>query len=415
MKFVLPVARADIADTYEPLVDAMVSAGHEAIVVTSGCIEARCSFALHGARVVPWPEQQEKHRHAGGFVSKLHRAWTRIVYSVEQYELAKKLLGRQTVLYGFSSDADMMRPFMDVAQRIGNRVVVGQMAYLPKDARRLLEGMKATHTWRSALYHGVRRQIIRRLTGEIAYDGPRRMWGTNANVLFVADMDQAAIFREAGVRENKIVNTGTPFMDMVFWRSQAAISGQLKDEEMKSVRKPVLLVTTKAISSISTTQPSLDQESIVRGVVTALSENLPGWKLLFKLHPNENVGDYRAWLSGFPNVTVNQDMNIIDALSISSAMLSFGVSTPNYYAELLGQPHGVMRWPGMIDAGHLENFPHMPVADGPESLAALVAVLLARGSREEHGADAGLFDGKACTRMIRVLEEMERENAWPAK
>lgn len=424
MKFLLPVAREDIADTYEPLVEAMVAAGHEALVVTTAAVEARCRFVARGASVAAWPAQRtaDGTRRRHGLIGRIRRARVDIADAIGRYRLAQDLLVPGTVLYGFSTDAEMMRPFMDVADRKGNRVVVGQMAYLPADFEELLRGTESDRPgrmWRhprSFAYQRLRREIVRRATGETAYIGPRRIWGTTANVLFAADRIQADILLRAGIKADKIRTTGVPFMDMIYRRIRQATPASLRGTLGIPADGPVLLVATKDLSSLAAADAARGQAQVVQWVATTLYRALPGWRLLFKLHPSESPEAYREWLADFPGAAVNRDMNIIDALSIPSALVSFGVSSPSYYAELIGLPHCVLRWPGMIDAGHLANFPDLPVAEDPAGLAAAVTALPDRAAAGGMGGgSAEQFDGNACRRMIRVLEEMEGGDGWPAK
>lgn len=431
MNFVLPVARNDIADTYGPLVEALVAAGHEALVVTTAEVERRCHFALRGVLVTLLPQQAghaSRHDRTGGW-GKSWRTIRWIIHdlatSLRRYWLALEILRPDRVLYGYATDAELMRPFMDVATARGNRVVVGQMAFLPADAEGLVRGVRhgdagrRLSAWRDAAYAVTKRLLIRVLSGISTYSGPRRIWGLTANVLFAADSNQAAILHKLGVREDKILATGVPFMDMIYRRiedSTPARQAKLRAAIGIPSDGPVLLVATKAIGSLAVPATAHGQASVVQWVARTLTEALPGWRLLFKLHPNESAEAYRTWLAPFPAATANRDMNIMDALSISSALVSFGVSSPSYYAKLIGLPQCVVRWPGMIDAGHMANFPGIPVAEDAAGLAAAVATLLARNvTGGSTPSRAEQFDGHACRRMIRVLEEMERCNAWPAK
>lgn len=404
LSIVLPIPRYDIAEADEPLIEEFLARGHCVRIITTPDLERRYGFADRGClvSVATWTESEHFTR----------RAVAALTDMVRLYRLAADVVASDTCVIAHSNDADFIKPFVETGQHRGATVAFVQMAYFHADVAGHYVGNKA-RSWtrlsavRRAFLHA-RGRLITAITRVRVYVGPRRAWGTNADICFMADEAQARNHIAAGLPAAKFHATGAPFMDMI-WRRRLAFDLDARDTARKSmgagVRRPMLLAVTQNPEWLLPGR-AIDRRAFARDLMIAAAEALPEWDIVFKIHPVEVLEDYYAARdeSGYP-ITVIREFNIVTGLLACDLMMSLDVSSPCYYARELQVPQVIFRVEGAtINDAHLPNFSGIRLAGNHEELKHALQDLAARPTGPATSAPHSTFDGMASRRIVDALE-----------
>jgi hypothetical protein len=430
MRFVVPIPRADVAEAFTPLLEELAARKHDVVVVIPWRLEMVNRFSRLVSEVRLSEETPEGRGLAGRpavrWADRLWRSFglviTDLADRIEKTLMADRLLLPGAVLVAYSNDAVQLRPFMNVARFRRRRVATMQMTFLYANARDNIEVEQGQimaslprSTW---LYRKLARFVVGRATGVPVYDGPRRIWGSDADSLYVINDAQAKIFEEADIPREKIVVTGAPFMDMIV-RRMAGTDATSRDAFFRSIGVdpglPSLLLTTRDLSLLLRDRRPPDWREFTEGLLTTAGGAFAPGTVLVKPHPAEDMERYERLIGalGIPSLRLMpKEMNIVDALALCDAHVSVGISSPTYYAQLMGIPQVLFRFRGAVaDAGHAPNFADMPQATEWKELAASVASLRGGGLRSRTESAAGMderFDGHAAS---RIVDDMERRYA----
>lgn len=426
MKFLVPIPRPDVVEAFTPLLEEMVKRDHRVTVVTSWPLEQkyRLSGMVQEVRISdPYSKGKalwEKRVREGKatIAGKFAAALMDVADTVEKYFLASELLYDGVTLLTYSNDAVQVRPFIDVAVYRKRRIATIQMTFMYANAQNMK--IEQDRIWRSTpvinkMYGKFVQWTVAALTGVPAYFGPRRIWGTSACALYVIDEQQKAVFAKAGIPEEKIRVTGAPFLDMIYQRVKGFDDTRLLDLRRNlgiSDNSRLMLVASKNIASIVKDEHP-PQEVFVRKVANILVTEMPGWQLFFKLHPTEDLHEYQQFLKEISDsIVISKDMNIVDALMISDGMLSFGISSPCYYARLLGLPQVIYRFKGYcLDEGHLPNFADIPIAYEEDELINAVECIVKSRPNAQPSVVTKEFDGHASERIALNLEQLDKDRS----
>jgi hypothetical protein len=167
-----------------------------------------------------------------------------------------------------------------------------------------------------------------------------------------------------------------------------------------------LLVLTQNPEYLLPGQP-VDRAAFARDLMQNITSVMTGWDVVFKLHPVEVVDDYaRAREQTGARVSIVRDFNIVTALLASDAIVSVDISSPCYYARLLGVPQIIFRVRGSkLNDAHVPNFEGVPLIDTYGDLAMALRQLTAgSGLVRAVTTDEGRLDGNASRRIVQELE-----------
>jgi hypothetical protein len=403
LSIVLPLPRYDIAEADDPLIEELLKRGHRVHVVTTPDLEQRYRFIDRGCRVslVDWTESSH-------FVGRAAAAFTDML---RMYRNASRVVEAGSCVITPSNDADFFKPFVEAARARRATVAFVQMAYFHADLithyqTTLVESWSRLSWIRRAFLHA-RGRMVSALTGLPIHVGPRRGWGTNADICFMADESQARNHVVAGFPADRFRPTGVPFMDMI-WRRRASFDRAARDAARRELggdpARPTLLVVTQSPEWLLPGQ-AVDRRAFARDLMRVTTNALPGWDIVFKIHPVERLDDYRdARDAARCPIHLVREFNIVTALLACDLMMSVDISSPCYYARELGVPQVIFRVKGAtVNDAHVPNFSGVAMADDHEQLTVALQTLAAKKDSGS-GTGSGTFDGMASRRIVDELE-----------
>ena len=136
--------------------------------------------------------------------------------------------------------------------------------------------------------------------------------------------------------------------------------------------------------------------------------------ILVKPHPAESVDEYERLIGSMGDqktFLLPKDMNIVDALTLSDALISIGISSPSYYAKIIGLPQSIYRFPGKTaDAGHLPNFIGIPIASDWEEMPQVLMEMMKVMQQRKAGVEGVKVSDVRLDGMVaaRIVDDMER-------
>lgn len=273
-------------------------------------------------------------------------------------------------------------------------------------ARRYPQGVRSDENGRQVLFFRPGEYLALRRYG-LLFLAPWSYGGGTADKVSATDEAAAVTMQALGVPGSKIVVTGQCSHDTL-WRmnqDRQRIRGQLDEKYGFSSPQPLVVVALPPLSEHGLTDDRLQQSET--GFLFETMARLNGKNVLVSLHPRQQPAAYQAIAGRFGLTIATEALREI----LPAAQLFVAYSSTISWAQLLGIPSVALEYYGF---GYtlFANEPGVEPVLTRESLYSLCETCLrndkARQAMEQAMAQMparGLFDGKACMRLIHQIEE----------
>jgi hypothetical protein len=342
-------------------------------------------------------------------------AWLRFL--VRRERAARAILARvqPAVLVVPSDVSDALLPLVEAARRRRTPVVYVQGAAVfagyPDINRRNEAARRRTRQRAIRVATAIARRVLPVVGVHASVDG-KGILGTKADRALVMSESQREVHREAGVPTDRLVVTGAPFIDAL-----VELSRGFTDTDRERVRRglgvgarPIALFLTKSLFRLGwASRP--EHDACVRRVIAAVTQELPGWACVVKLHPIEAVEEYTAFVGEDPPVRVVKDGAVAELLLASDLVLSLGTSSPALAARVLRRPLVLVNLTAspMLDA-HGDLVATTRTVRSSDDLRATLAAVRTDGraldALRAEAPDDVWSDGHASERIVAQLREL---------